>query len=86
MQAGGIRALSAADTHNVMWGFATLGYTPERLLFTIRPDWAWVCKSQPDKRLPSKGVCMCVAMCVAHGVCVLVAYGANKGPCLHLHE
>lgn len=29
------------DVTRVLWGFASLGYRPERLLLTIRPNWTW---------------------------------------------
>ncbi len=40
-QASGLSAMQPRDTARVLWGFASLGRTPERLLYTLRPDWGW---------------------------------------------
>lgn len=40
-QGGGLACLRPRDLTYVLWGFASLGHQPERLLFTIRPNWAW---------------------------------------------
>ncbi|KXZ54321.1 hypothetical protein GPECTOR_5g404 [Gonium pectorale] len=41
LRTGGLAAMQPRDVSRVLWGFASLGARPERLLLTIRPDWAW---------------------------------------------
>ncbi|GLC56073.1 hypothetical protein PLESTB_001061500 [Pleodorina starrii] len=41
LRSGGLAAMQSRDVSRVLWGFASLGHRPERLLLTIRPDWAW---------------------------------------------
>ena len=33
--------MSPGPCSRVLWAFASLGYTPERLLFTGKADWAY---------------------------------------------
>ncbi|KAG2437353.1 hypothetical protein HXX76_006008 [Chlamydomonas incerta] len=41
IKAGGLSAMSPRDVTRVLWGFASLGHTPNALLLSIRPDWSW---------------------------------------------
>ncbi|GIL69916.1 hypothetical protein Vretimale_10067 [Volvox reticuliferus] len=41
LRSGGLSYMQPRDVTRVLWGFASLGYKPERLLLTIRPDWSW---------------------------------------------
>ncbi|KAG2487213.1 hypothetical protein HYH03_014187 [Edaphochlamys debaryana] len=41
LRAGGLAAMSPRDATRVLWGFASLGYAPSRLLGSAGPDWAW---------------------------------------------
>jgi hypothetical protein len=36
-----MQAYKPQEVAAMLWGFATLGHTPLRLLYTARPDWRW---------------------------------------------
>jgi hypothetical protein len=41
LKAGGLQAYKPQEVAALLWGFATLGHAPLRLLYTARPDWRW---------------------------------------------
>jgi hypothetical protein len=41
LKAGGLTAYKPQEVAAILWGFATLGYTPLRLLYTARKDWGF---------------------------------------------
>ncbi|GFR47689.1 hypothetical protein Agub_g9437, partial [Astrephomene gubernaculifera] len=41
IRSGGLASMCPRDASRVLWGFASLGYRPERLLGTIMPDWGY---------------------------------------------
>jgi hypothetical protein len=45
--------MTPRDATRVLWGFATLGLAPERLLLTLRPDWGW--RAEPGREPGATG-------------------------------
>ena len=49
---GGLCVMRPGECSRILWAFASLGYSPERLLFTGRADWTYELKG---RRQGSKG-------------------------------
>ncbi|GLI62462.1 hypothetical protein VaNZ11_005093, partial [Volvox africanus] len=55
LRSGGLPYMHPRDVTRVLWGFASLGYSPERLLLTIRPDWSWRGRTASESVHKGKG-------------------------------